>query len=222
MFLKDNLYRYLKQQKELFGDLLFVDKHKFGNHKKNFMNGYTLQEFHDLICLCKKCNLAKNRNQFVFGKGDANADLMFVGEAPGEKEDQKGEPFVGRAGKLLDKILRAINKNREKDVFITNVVKCRPPNNRDPLPSEIEKCEPYLKEQISMINPKLIVALGLVAARTLLKIDIPLKKMRGITHSYAGIPLRVTYHPAALLRNQKLKKGAWEDFQWVQNYLNTN
>ena len=222
MFLKYKLYSYLKQQKELFGNLIFVNKHSFGNLEKNFSNDISLEEYNDLICICKKCNLANSRNKFVFGKGNSNANLIFVGEAPGEKEDHIGEPFVGRAGKLLDKILSAINKKRKEDVFITNVVKCRPPNNRDPLPSEIEECEPYLKKQISMINPKLIVALGRVAAKTLLKLDIPLKKMRGTTYNYAGIPLRVTYHPAALLRNQKLKKGAWEDFQWVQNYVDTN
>ena len=121
-----------------------------------------------------------------------------VGEAPGEQEDLQGEPFVGRSGKLLDKILKAIGRDRNKDVFIANVIKCRPPNNRDPLPSEVEKCEPYLKKQIGLINPRLIVALGRVAAKTLLKLDVPLKDMRGKIHSYAGTPLRVTYHPCLL------------------------
>jgi DNA polymerase len=144
---------------------------------------------------------------------------MLIGEAPGEEEDQKGEPFVGRAGKLLDKILRAINKNRNEGVYITNVLKCRPPNNRDPLPSEVSKCEPYLLKQITMIQPKIIVALGRISGKTLLQKDILLKDMRGMIHDYHGIPLKVTYHPAALLRNPNFKKFAWEDFQWVRDYL---
>jgi DNA polymerase len=144
---------------------------------------------------------------------------MLIGEAPGEKEDQKGEPFVGKSGKLLDKILRAINKSRNEGVYIANVLKCRPPDNRDPLASEVDKCEPYLLRQIKLIKPKLIVSLGRVSGKTLLKTDIPLKEMRSTLHDYHGIPLKVTYHPAALLRNPNFKKDAWEDFQWVRDYL---
>ena len=144
---------------------------------------------------------------------------MLVGEAPGEKEDMEGIPFVGRAGRLLDKILSAISLSRDSGVYICNVIKCRPPKNRDPLPSEIEQCEPYLKEQINLIKPKLIVALGRVAAKTLLNNDLSLKEMRSVKHNYYGIPLVATYHPAALLRNQNLKPAAWDDFKWIRNLI---
>ena len=144
---------------------------------------------------------------------------MLVGEAPGSDEDEKGLPFIGKSGRLLDKILNAIGLNRYQGVFILNLLKCRPPKNRDPLPSEIEKCSPYLQEQIKIIKPKLIVALGKVAGKYLIGKDLPLKEMRGITHYYYGIPSIVTYHPAALLRNQSLKKPAWDDFKWVKNQM---
>ena len=219
-----NIQKFLEQQKTLFGNELFLNK--IGQIDKNNIPLLTdknrkrdLDQFCNSISLCKECELGNTRNNFVFGTGDPNADLMLIGEAPGEKEDNEGEPFVGRAGKLLDKILRAINKNRKKGVYITNVLKCRPPNNRDPLPSEVSKCEPYLLKQITMIQPKLIVALGRISGKTLLKKDIPLKNMREMIHNYHGIPLKVTYHPAALLRNPNFKKYAWEDFQWVRDYL---
>ena len=131
----------------------------------------------------------------------------------------QGEPFVGRAGKLLDKILSAIKLSRNHGVYICNVLKCRPPNNRDPLPSEVEQCEPYLIHQINLIKPRLIVALGRVAAKTLLKQDLPLKDLRSIKHDYHGTPLVATYHPAALLRNQNLKPAAWEDFKWIRRLI---
>ena len=152
--------------------------------------------------------------------GDSHADLMFVGEAPGKEEDLKGEPFVGRGGKLLDKILSAIKMTRHKNVYICNVLKCRPPQNRDPLPDEVEKCESYLLHQITLIKPKLIVALGRISGTTLLRIDDTLKSMRGQLHDYHGTPLLVTYHPAALLRNSNLKKYAWEDFQFIRDFIN--
>ena len=219
-----NIQKFLEQQKTLFGNELFLNK--IGQIDKSNIPLLTdkdrkrdLDQFCNSISLCKECELGNTRNNFVFGTGDSNADLMLVGEAPGEKEDCEGEPFVGRAGKLLDKILRAINKNRKKGVYITNVLKCRPPNNRDPLPSEVSKCEPYLLKQITMIQPKLIVALGRISGKTLLKKDIPLKNMREMIHNYHSIPLKVTYHPAALLRNPNFKKYAWEDFQWVRDYL---
>ena len=219
-----NIQKFLEQQKTLFGNELFLNK--IGQIDKNNIPLLTdkdrkrdLDQFCNSISLCKECELGNTRNNFVFGTGDPNADLMLIGEAPGEKEDYEGEPFVGRAGKLLDKILRAINKNRKKGVYITNVLKCRPPNNRDPLPSEVSKCEPYLLKQITMIQPKLIVALGRISGKTLLKKDIPLKNMREMIHNYHGIPLKVTYHPAALLRNPNFKKYAWEDFQWVRDHL---
>ena len=179
-----------------------------------------LNEFGTSISTCKKCNLGQHRNKFVFGVGDSHADLMLVGEAPGREEDLKGEPFVGRAGKLLDKILSAIKMTRHKNVYICNVLKCRPPQNRDPLPDEVEKCEPYLLHQINLIKPKLIVALGRISGTTLLRMDDTLKSMRGRLHDYHGIPLLVTYHPAALLRNSNLKKYTWEDFQFIRDFIN--
>ena len=179
-----------------------------------------LNEFGTSISTCKKCNLGQHRNKFVFGVGDSHADLMLVGEAPGREEDLKGEPFVGRAGKLLDKILSAIKMTRLKNVYICNVLKCRPPQNRDPLPDEVEKCEPYLLHQINLIKPKLIVALGRISGTTLLRVDDTLKSMRGRLHDYHGTPLLVTYHPAALLRNSNLKKYTWEDFQFIRDFIN--
>ena len=179
-----------------------------------------LNEFGTSISTCKKCNLGQHRNKFVFGVGDSHADLMLVGEAPGREEDLKGEPFVGRAGKLLDKILSSIKMTRYKNVYICNVLKCRPPQNRDPLPDEVEECEPYLLHQINLIKPKLIVALGRISGTTLLRVDDTLKSMRGRLHDYHGTPLLVTYHPAALLRNSNLKKYTWEDFQFIRDFIN--
>ena len=176
-----------------------------------------LDEFGKSISTCQKCNLGQHRNKFVFGVGDSHADLMLVGEAPGKEEDLKGEPFVGRAGKLLDKILSAIKMSRHKNVYICNVLKCRPPENRDPLPSEVEKCEPYLINQLQIIQPKLIVALGRIAACTILKTKESLKNLRNQTFKYAGIDLMVTYHPAALLRNPNFKRPTWEDFQLIRD-----
>ncbi len=180
----------------------------------------SLTEYEQQICDCLRCPLGKSRTKFVFGVGDPEAELMFIGEAPGHQEDLKGEPFVGPAGQLLDKILKAIDLARD-DVYIGNVLKCRPPNNRNPNAEEIEACEPYLIQQINMIQPKAIIALGRVAGNTLLKESMALKNMRGKTWNYHGTDLIVTYHPAALLRNQQLKRPTWEDFQMIQKkYLN--
>ena len=175
-----------------------------------------LESFNLSICQCQKCPLGGTRTNFVFGVGNPKADIVFVGEAPGEKEDLEGEPFVGRAGKLLDKILTAIDLSRN-EVYICNVLKCRPPKNRDPIPSEVEKCEPYLINQLHLISPKLIVALGRISACTLLKTKESLKNLRNQIFNYAGIDLMVTYHPAALLRNPNFKKPAWEDFQFIRD-----
>ena len=222
--MKGALHQYLKQQKALYGNELYLSNKPAPlsepkpGIKGPLANG-KLDAYNQSICTCLECPLGKTRTNFVFGVGDPNADLFLVGEAPGEQEDLKGEPFVGRAGKMLDKILYAIDRKRGDGVYIANVIKCRPPNNRDPLPSEVKKCEPYLTEQISQIQPKLIVALGRVAGKTLLKMDVPLKEMRDKTHDYNGTPLRVTFHPAALLRNSNFKKPAWIDFQWIRDYL---
>ena len=214
----NSINQYLRQTQDIYGDKLYLKINKQTNIPNSSEN--SLEDFNCAINTCQKCQLGSSRNNFVFGVGDKNADLLLVGEAPGEKEDLEGIPFVGRAGKLLDKILSAISLSRDKGVYICNVLKCRPPNNRDPLPSEIEQCEPYLKEQINLIKPKLIVALGRVAAKTLLKNDLALKDMRLIKHDYYGTPLIATYHPAALLRNQNLKPAAWEDFKWIRNLIN--
>ncbi|MCF7807789.1 MAG: uracil-DNA glycosylase [Candidatus Marinimicrobia bacterium] len=175
-----------------------------------------LAAFHEAIKDCKKCPLGDTRTKFVFGVGNPDADLMFVGEAPGEREDQEGVPFVGRAGKLLDDILQAIELTRE-DVYIANVLKCRPPNNRDPNKDEIEECEPYLLKQIELIKPKLLVALGRISATTLLRTKDSLTAMRGQIFDYHGTDMLVTYHPAALLRNPNWKRPAWEDFQKIRD-----
>ena len=161
---------------------------------------HPLKAYFEEIHTCQKCELGKTRNHFVFGGGNPDADIMFVGEAPGEQEDKTGIPFVGRAGKLLDRILEEVGISRQ-DVFIANVLKCRPPQNRDPFPEEIALCENYLHRQIELIKPNVIVALGRVAANTLLRESNALKNMRGITYSYQNTDLRVTYHPAAILRN---------------------
>ena len=215
---------YLKQQSRLFGRELFLKdlesfKKSFNSYTKNKKSANKISQLYESISVHKKESLGGSSNQFVFGVGDPNADLMLIGEAPGEKEDIKGEPFVGRSGNLLNRILAAIDMNRNDDVFITNVLKIRPPNNRDPLASEIKEWEPYLISEIKIIKPRLIVALGKISGNTLLKKDSSLKKMRETIHNYFDTPLKVTYHPAALLRNPNLKKDAWQDFQWIRDFL---
>lgn len=213
--------RFINQHIELFGNEIYSNIHKKEDHllTKLKPTSGSILSFKSSIENCKKCNLGSTRNKFVFGSGDPSADLLLVGEAPGQEEDLQGEPFVGRAGKLLDKILKAIGYTRDTNIFITNIVKCRPPDNRDPLPSEVEDCSPYLNKQIELIKPKIIVALGKVAGKTFLKKDILLKEMRNKTHYFKSIPLRVTYHPAALLRNPSLKKEAWKDFQYIRDFI---
>jgi len=163
------------------------------------------------VSACTECGLARTRNLAVPGVGDPRADWLFVGEAPGAEEDAKGEPFVGQAGRLLDSMLAALGMSRTKAVYIANVLKCRPPNNRTPAPHEVESCLPYLHRQIALIQPKLIVALGKSAATTLLKAEASIASLRGRVHRYQGIPMIVTYHPAYLLRTLPDKAKAWED-----------
>jgi DNA polymerase len=172
----------------------------------------TLRGLNDTVCSCMKCGLGATRKNFVFGVGNPTADAVIIGEAPGADEDEKGEPFVGRAGKLLNRSLEAVSFKRE-DVFICNILKCRPPNNREPASDEVEKCEPYLWKQLELIQPKVILCLGRVAGQALLKNKLSLGNMRGTWHDYRGIPTMVTYHPAALLRNPNWKRPAWEDVQ---------
>jgi uracil-DNA glycosylase len=167
---------------------------------------------------CRRCPLGKTRRNLVFGSGSHRARVVFVGEAPGADEDEQGVPFVGRAGQLLTKIIEAMGLNR-KDVYICNILKCRPPQNRNPLPEEISACEPFLKKQLQIISPKIICALGTFAAKTLLKTEVPITVLRGRFHSYEGIALMPTYHPAYLLRNPSAKKLVWEDVQLIMKEL---
>jgi uracil-DNA glycosylase family 4 len=171
------------------------------------------------VAACVKCGLHKTRTQTVFGVGDENADWMLVGEAPGAEEDRLGDPFVGQAGKLLDNMLAAIGLSRRSNVYIANVLKCRPPGNRNPSPEEVEKCTPHLLQQIELIKPKLILALGRFAAQTLLASDASIASLRGRVHRYAGVPLIVTYHPAYLLRTLEDKAKAWEDLVFARRTM---
>jgi len=223
-------------QKELFGDELFtsleIDIEKYQKRSSVYVVQETeevyvektsehemiksLDEYFNTINKCQKCELGKLRKNFVFGVGNPNADLFLIGEAPGADEDEQGIPFVGRAGKLLTDILKAIKFDRN-EVYIANILKCRPPNNRDPLPIERQTCFPYLQKQIELINPKVILCLGRVAANTLLNKNEPMSLLRGGNKfSFNNIPVMVTYHPAALLRNPNWKKGCWEDVQQLR------
>jgi len=168
---------------------------------------------------CTRCRLAKQgRKQIVFGVGNPRAELMFIGEAPGADEDQQGEPFVGRAGQLLNNMIKAMSLRRE-DVYIANIIKCRPPGNRTPERDECETCSPFLMRQIATIKPKVLVALGAVAAKTLLAINAPMSELRGKWYEFRGTKLAVTYHPAFLLRDPRQKKEAWKDLQMVMKDL---
>jgi len=174
-----------------------------------------LEELRAAIGDCRLCKLCSGRTNLVFGVGNPRAPLMFVGEGPGRDEDLQGEPFVGRAGQLLTDIITKGMKMRREDVYIANVVKCRPPNNRNPEPDEVAACEPFLKRQIDLIGPKIIVALGKFAAQALLQSNAPISRLRGNWHTYHGIKLMPTFHPAYLLRNPADKKLVWEDIQKV-------
>ena len=169
--------------------------------------------------ILKDTELFRNCTNVVEGKGNANAEILFVGEAPGADEDEQGLPFVGRAGQLLTDIIVKGMKINRKDVYICNILKCRPPGNRNPLPEEIKRCEPFLKKQLKIISPEMICALGSFAAKTLLNTDIPISALRGRFHVYEGIKLMPTYHPAYLLRNPSAKKQVWEDVQMMMKEL---
>ncbi len=164
------------------------------------------------VSTCRACPLHKTRTQAVFGVGNRQAAWMLIGEAPGEQEDLKGEPFVGPAGQLLNEMLRALGLRRE-EVYITNILKSRPPGNRDPRPEEVAACEPFLRRQIALVQPKIILAVGRIAAQNLLHTDAPLSRLRGKVHRFGAIPLVVVYHPAYLLRNPAAKRQAWEDLK---------
>ncbi|GJL72778.1 MAG: uracil-DNA glycosylase [Nitrosomonas sp.] len=171
------------------------------------------------VAHCTACALSQSRTQAVFGIGDENADWLCVGEGPGAREDVTGEPFVGPAGKLLDNMLSAIGLQRGNNVYIANIVKCRPPNNRNPEVHETMQCEPFLARQIELIKPKIIIALGKIAAQNLVKCDDKISNLRGTLHHYSGIPLIVTYHPAYLLRALPDKAKAWEDLLFAKDIM---
>jgi DNA polymerase len=171
------------------------------------------------VAACQKCGLCRTRTKTVFADGSAHAELLFVGEAPGADEDRSGVPFVGRAGQLLTRMIEDGMRVPRSSVYICNVLKCRPPENRDPAPDEVLECEPYLQRQLEIIQPRVIVALGRVAAQTLLRSTESTGRLRGRWHRYAGIPLRVTYHPSYLLRQESEKGKAWEDLKEVLRFL---
>ncbi len=244
----EKVEQYLNEQKNSFGDSIFVEPHRRlakihqeANHTKPqvihtekqqqdtvlfkektnesaWKNAVSIEELKEQISDCMNCPLGATRHNFVFGSGNPTADLVIIGEAPGADEDEQGLPFVGRAGQLLTKILESVNLKRE-DVFICNILKCRPPNNRVPLPAEIEECEPYLIRQLELINPEFILALGLTAVDTLLKKKHTMADIRGKLFDYHGRKMLVTYHPAALLRNVNLKRLVWEDMKLLRRML---
>ena len=182
------------------------------------VNTPTLQDIRQELGDCHRCPLCQKRTHIVFGEGNPQARLAFVGEAPGADEDMQGRPFVGKAGQLLTKIIQAMGLTRQ-DVYICNILKCRPPGNRNPKPDEITTCEPFLVKQLQVIQPKVICALGTFAAHTLLKTEVPITVLRGRFHTYQGIHLMPTYHPAYLLRNPGAKKQVWEDMQMIMKTL---
>lgn len=226
---KSDLERYLVQQQEILGSVLFIDPQKQRTEttlvteseqiimsiNPTWQTADSLPILHDHIHTCMECRLGSSRNSFVFGSGNPNADILIIGEAPGADEDAQGLPFVGAAGKLLTKILEAINLSRD-EVYIANIIKCRPPENRRPEKDEIAQCEPYLQKQIELIKPAFILALGLTAVNTLFKKNHQMQDIRGKVMNYHGVSLLATYHPAALLRNPNWKKPAWEDVQLLR------
>ncbi|GJQ42240.1 MAG: uracil-DNA glycosylase [Ignavibacteriota bacterium] len=227
---KQEIIKTLNLQKEIFGDELFIPKNKmkvsvvkepetlfgetklFNAEKEDWEKSTSLDQLEKLICNCTKCRLHKGRNKFVFGSGNPNADVLVIGEGPGAEEDKQGLPFVGRAGQLLTDMLKAIKFSRE-EVYIGNIVKCRPPENRTPMQDEMDTCLPYLKKQVELIKPKLILCLGLTAAKGLLNKRESLGELRKSIFDYEGAKVIVTYHPAALLRNPHWKKDCWEDLK---------
>lgn len=239
---KDKVARFAVQQYDLFGEIILPqpanvndstvadktsaaskengsDRSWFAEQLKGIREEWTTAETLDsleqMICNCRKCPLWEGRDKFVFGTGNPSADVVVIGEAPGADENRQGEPFVGAAGKLLTKILEAINFGRD-DVYICNILKSRPPGNRTPERDEIEACIPYLYKQIELIKPRFILAAGLTAAKSLLQTNLRMKDLRGSVHDWHGISVIVTYHPAALLRNPQWKRPTWEDVQLLR------
>ena len=218
------IYEFIKKYKILYGDEIFRsdDNIKDKVIKNQETISQSLQNYESSIKNCLKCKISSTRSNFIFGVGDPNADLLIVGESPSKEDDQNGTLLSDNRGKLLKKILSAIGRDKTNGVYILNILKCWIPNNRDPLASEINKCEPYLIKQIEFIQPKLIVALGKTVGKILLKQNIDFETMRNKTHYYHDTTLRVTYHPAALINNPSLKNSAWNDFKWIRDYINGN
>lgn len=218
---RDEPPREVTVDMKAFTQGLVVGDRNGGLFEKNpFSDVRSLRALAEIIEKCTRCPLYKTATHAVPGEGAAKADFMVVGEAPGANEDETGRPFVGQSGQLLTKILAAIDLKRE-DVFIANVVKHRPPGNRDPKPNEVEACSPYLARQIQLVKPKVILALGTFAAQTLLETKTPIGKLRGAVHRYHGVPLVVTYHPAALLRNPAWKRPTWDDVKLARRVLDS-
>lgn len=212
----DGLRLFLEQLKALGLDSVYADPSVLSSisGKADLLN-----QMNEALRGCTRCKLCEQgRNQVVFGVGSAEAELVFVGEGPGFEEDKQGIPFVGKAGQLLTKMITAMGLSRD-DIYICNVIKCRPPNNRNPEPDEIATCEPFLVKQLEIIQPKVIVALGKFAAQTLLRSQTPISRMRGQWHEYNGVKLMPTFHPAYLLRNENDKHKAWSDLQLVMKEL---
>jgi uracil-DNA glycosylase family 4 len=208
---------YMKSDTKRGSELKIEDKDE-GEAGAVYSKARGLEDIRLELGDCRRCDLNRTRKTLVFGEGSPEAELVFVGEAPGESEDIQGKPFVGRAGQLLTRIIEAMGLTRA-DVYICNILKCRPPGNRNPRPEEIQICEPFLIQQLQAIRPKVICAMGTFAAKTLLKTEMPISKLRGKFHTYQGIELMPTYHPAYLLRNPGGKKHVWSDMQMIMELL---
>jgi len=211
-FLKDNGIEYIQKEQEA------APVQEIREVEEQMDKAVQLEKLREEILSSNRCPLHKNRTNMVLGEGSPDARLVFVGEAPGQKEDELGRPFVGRSGNLLTKIIEAMGLKRE-EVYICNVIKCRPPENRDPKPEEIEQCEPFLIKQLDIIQPEVICTLGRFAAQTLLKTKTPISKLRGNFELYNNIKLMPTFHPAAVLRNPNLKRDVWDDMQQIMGVL---
>lgn len=212
----------IKRFKEWGIEYVYKKKSKPSEVKSStacFKTPNSLEAVREDIGDCIRCKLHKNRTNIVFGVGNPKAELMFIGEAPGADEDLKAEPFVGRAGQLLTKMIAAMGFSRN-DVYIANIIKCRPPENRYPEDDEVEQCLPFLKQQIAVIKPKIIVSLGNLATQRLLQTKVGITSLHGTFKEFEGIPMMPTYHPAFLLRNPNMKKPCWEDLQKVMAFLN--
>ena len=210
-----DLKNYLEYLKGMGIDSLFVS----GNAPQEVQsNVQTLDEIRSKLGDCRRCKLHRTRSTIVFGEGNKKAKLMFIGEGPGYDEDVQGRPFVGKAGQLLTKIIQSIHLERE-EVYITNIIKCRPPQNRNPEPDEIQSCHPFLQKQIQSIQPKMICALGTFAAQTLLSTDAKITSLRGRVFELGGIKVLPTYHPAYLLRNPERKREVWEDMKQISGWM---